>query len=160
MVSTSFTLQVLPDMASDTIAIASDHGGYDLKMALIKELQAKGLAVLDLGTHSGESVDYPDYADAMAAAFRDGKATRGVLLCGSGIGISIAANRHPELRAALVHDGLTARLARLHNDANVLVMGGRILGPELAKDCLDVFLNTAFEGGRHARRVAKMSRCG
>ena len=147
-------------MASDTIAIASDHGGYDLKMALIKELQAKGLAVLDLGTHSGESVDYPDYADAMASAFRDGKATRGVLLCGSGIGISIAANRHPELRAALVHDGLTARLARLHNDANVLVMGGRILGPELAKDCLDVFLNTAFEGGRHARRVAKMSRCG
>jgi len=147
-------------MSAATIAIASDHGGYDLKQLLIEDLKAKGHEVLDLGTNGPESVDYPDYADLMAAAIKGGKAGRGILLCGSGIGISIAANRHPELRAALVHDALTARLARLHNDANVIVMGGRILGIELAKDCLDVFLKTEFEGGRHARRVAKMSHAG
>ena len=147
-------------MRSDTIAIASDHGGYELKTSLIKDIEARGLTVIDLGTDGPDSVDYPDFADALARVIRDGKAARGILLCGSGIGISIAANRHPELRAALVHDGLTARLARQHNDANVLVMGGRLVGPELAKDCLDVFLKTEFEGGRHARRVAKMSRCG
>jgi ribose 5-phosphate isomerase B len=147
-------------MSAATIAIASDHGGYDLKQLLIDDLKAKGHEVLDLGTNGPDSVDYPDYADLMAAAIKGGKAGRGILLCGSGIGISIAANRHPELRAALVHDALTARLSRLHNDANVIVMGGRILGIELAKDCLDVFLKTEFEGGRHARRVAKMSRAG
>jgi len=146
-------------MPSDTIAIASDHGGYELKTALVKEIETRGFKVLDLGTTNGsEAVDYPDFANALAVTIRDGKATRGVLLCGSGIGISIAANRHPELRAALVHDALTARLARQHNDANVLVMGGRLVGPELAKDCLDVFLKTEFEGGRHERRVAKLSR--
>ena len=144
-------------MSAATIAIASDHGGYDLKQLLIDDLRAKGFEVLDLGTNGPESVDYPDYADLMAQVIGEGKAGRGVLLCGTGIGISIAANRHPELRAALVHDALTARLSRLHNDANVIVMGGRILGIELAKDCLDVFLKTEFEGGRHARRVAKMS---
>ncbi len=144
-------------MSAATIAIASDHGGYDLKQLLIDDLKAKGHEVLDLGTNGPESVDYPDYAELMAGAIKYGKAGRGVLLCGTGIGISIAANRHPELRAALVHDALTARLSRLHNDANVIVMGGRILGIELAKDCLDVFLKTEFEGGRHARRVAKMS---
>lgn len=144
-------------MSAATIAIASDHGGYDLKQLLIDDLKAKGHEVLDLGTNGPESVDYPDYAELMAGAIKDGKAGRGVLLCGTGIGISIAANRHPQLRAALVHDALTARLSRLHNDANVIVMGGRILGIELAKDCLDVFLKTEFEGGRHARRVAKMS---
>jgi len=147
-------------MSAATIAIASDHGGYDLKQLLIEDLKAKGHEVLDLGTNGPDSVDYPDYADLMAAAIKGGKAGRGILLCGTGIGISIAANRHPELRAALVHDALTARLSRLHNDANVIVMGGRILGIELAKDCLDVFLKTEFEGGRHARRVAKMSHAG
>lgn len=160
MVWKAFPFQVYPDMSSDTIAIASDHGGYELKTSLIKEIEGKGMTVVDLGTDGPESVDYPDFADAMAEAIRSGKASRGILLCGSGIGISIAANRHPELRAALVHDGLTARLARQHNDANVLVMGGRLVGPELAKDCLEIFLATAFEGGRHARRVAKLSRCG
>lgn len=160
MVGKTFPFQVYPGMRSDTIAIASDHGGYDLKADLIKDIEARQLQVLDLGTHGPESVDYPDFADAMARAIRDGKAARGVLLCGSGIGISIAANRYPELRAALVHDGLTARLSRQHNDANVLVMGGRLVGPELAKDCLEIFLKTEFEGGRHARRVAKLSRCG
>ena len=147
-------------MSAATSAIASDHGGYDLKQLLIEDLKAKGHEVLDLGTNGPDSVDYPDYADLMAAAIKGGKAGRGILLCGTGIGISIAANRHPELRAALVHDALTARLSRLHNDVNVIVMGGRILGIELAKDCLDVFLKTEFEGGRHARRVAKMSHAG
>jgi ribose 5-phosphate isomerase B len=160
MVWKAFPFQVHSGMSSDIIAIASDHGGYELKASLIKEIEAKGLTVVDLGTHGPESVDYPEFADAVAQAIRSGKASRGVLLCGSGIGISIAANRHPELRAALVHDGLTARLARQHNDANVLCMGGRLVGPELAKDCLEIFLATAFEGGRHARRVAKLARCG
>lgn len=145
-------------MPSQTVAIASDHGGYELKSSLIKEIEAQGLRVIDLGTNSADSVDYPDFAEALARVMREGKAQRGVLLCGSGIGISIAANRHPELRAALVHDGLSARLARQHNDANVLVMGGRMIGAEVAKDCLEIFLKTAFEGGRHARRVAKLSR--
>jgi ribose 5-phosphate isomerase B len=144
-------------MSAATIAFASDHGGYELKQLLIADLRAKGFEVLDLGTDGLESVDYPDYADRLADALRDGRAGRGVLLCGSGIGISIAANRHPHVRAALVHDGLTARLARQHNDANVIAMGGRILGVELARDCLEIFLKTEFEGGRHARRVAKMS---
>ena len=144
-------------MSAATIAIASDHGGYDLKQLLIDDLRAKGFEILDLGTNGPDSVDYPDYAALMAQAIGEGKAGRGVLLCGSGIGISIAANRYPHIRAALVHDGLTARLSRLHNDANVIAMGGRILGIELAKDCLDIFLKTEFEGGRHARRVAKMS---
>lgn len=142
--------------APNTVAIASDHGGYELKNLLAEDLRKRGLTVLDLGAHNLDSVDYPDYADALAEAIRQGKAERGVLVCGSGIGISIAANRHPELRAALVHDALTTRLARQHNDANVLVLGGRTTGIETAKDCLSIFLETAFEGGRHARRIAKM----
>lgn len=142
---------------SETVAIAADHGGFELKSLLIPDLRALGFEVLDLGTSSPDSVDYPDFADALAAAVGEGRATRGVLLCGSGIGISIAANRHRFLRAALVHDVLTARLARQHNDANVLVMGGRLLSAELAKNCLKIFFTTAFDGGRHARRVAKMS---
>jgi ribose 5-phosphate isomerase B len=141
---------------SDTVAIAADHGGFDLKESLLPALQASGVAALDLGTMSREAVDYPDIADALAAALAAGRAQRGILICGTGIGISIAANRHPGIRAALCHDGLTARLARQHNDANVLVLGGRVIGFETAKDCLANFLNTPFEGGRHARRVAKL----
>ncbi|MDE1903342.1 MAG: ribose 5-phosphate isomerase B [Alphaproteobacteria bacterium] len=142
---------------TETVAVAADHGGYDLKSLLLPELQGLGLGVLDLGTDSRESVDYPDFADAVARAVEDGRARWGLLVCGTGIGMSMAANRHRGVRAALVHDGLTARLARQHNDANVLVLGGRILGPELAKDCVKIFFATAFEGGRHARRVAKFS---
>ena len=142
---------------TETVAVAADHGGYDLKSLLLPELQGLGLDVLDLGTDSRESVDYPDFADAVARAVEDGRARWGLLVCGTGIGMSMAANRHRSVRAALVHDGLTARLARQHNDANVLVLGGRILGPELAKDCIKIFFATAFEGGRHARRVAKFS---
>ena len=142
---------------SETVAIAADHGGFELKNLLVPELRALGYEVLDLGTMSRDAVDYPDMAEAVAAAIRDHRVARGVLVCGSGIGMSIAANRHREIRAALCHDGLTARLARQHNDANVLVLGGRLLGPELAKDCLTTFFTTGFDGGRHARRVAKMS---
>ncbi len=144
--------------ANDVVAIASDHGGYELKSILKEELVARDLGVLDLGTDGPGSVDYPDFAAAMAEAIRGGEAGRGVLICGTGIGISIAANRHPEIRAALVHDAFTARMCRLHNDANVLCFGGRTIGVEIAKDCLGIFLDTAFEGGRHARRVEKLSR--
>ena len=143
-------------MTSPPIAIASDHGGFELKSALKAELSRLGHETLDLGTDGTTSVDYPDFADAMADAIGQGRAERGILICGTGIGISIAANRHPVLRAALVHDAYTARMARQHNDANVLVLGGRTIGIETAKDCLDVFLTTAFEGGRHARRVEKL----
>ena len=141
----------------DVVAVAADHGGYELKSVLLKELAELGFTALDLGTGSLESVDYPDFAELVAAALEDGRARWGVLCCGTGIGMSIAANRHRWVRAALCHDGLTARLARQHNDANVLAMGGRILGPELAKDCLRIFFSTPFEGGRHQRRVQKFS---
>lgn len=140
----------------ETIAIAADHGGFDLKRTLVAELEAAGYQVLDLGTHSTDSVDYPDMADLLAAAIRAGKARRGVVICGTGIGISIAANRHPAIRAALCHHVTDARLCRQHNDANVLALGGRTTGVEVAKDCLRTFLTTEFEGGRHARRVAKL----
>jgi ribose 5-phosphate isomerase B len=142
---------------SEAVALAADHGGFELKSLLIPELRALCFEVLDLGTMNGDAVDYPDFAEALVAALRQGRAMRGVLVCGTGIGMTIAANRHREIRAALCHDGLTARLARQHNDANVLVLGGRLIGPELAKDCLRIFFTTAFEGGRHVRRVAKLS---
>ena len=144
-------------MSKEIIALAGDHGGYDLKVILKSYLQEKGFEVLDLGCDGPDSVDYPDFAQAMAKAIDDNKATRGVLVCGSGIGISIAANRHAHIRAALVHDRLTAELSRKHNNANVIVMGGRTIGPDVAKDCLQAFLNTDFEGGRHQRRIDKMS---
>lgn len=144
-------------MSARTIALASDHAGFELKSQIATWLKASGMEVLDLGTHGPESVDYPDYAAAMATAIRDGEAEQGVLICGSGIGISIAANRFAGIRAALVHDVTTAKLARQHNDANVAALGARVLGVEVAKDCVEAFLNTGFEGGeRHSRRVAKM----
>ena len=143
---------------SETIAIASDHAGFELKNELKGDLMGRGFMVLDLGAESLESVDYPDFGYALAGAMKEGKAHRGVLICGSGIGISIAANRHSEIRAALVHDALSARLSRQHNDANVVCFGGRTIGPEVARDCLKVFLETDFEdGGRHSRRVDKLS---
>jgi ribose 5-phosphate isomerase B len=144
-------------MSAKTIAIACDHGGLELKGVLVKDLTAAGWAVLDLGTDGPDSVDYPDFAVKLAEALKDGRAERGVLLCGTGIGISIAANRFAHIRAALVHDAFGARMCRQHNDANVLVMGGRTTGPEVARDCLKIFIETEFEGGRHAKRVAKMS---
>ena len=120
-------------------------------------MKALGYDVLDLGTNGPESVDYPDFAYDLAKAVKDGKASRGVLVCGSGIGISIAANRFPEIRCALIHDGYGARMCRLHNDANVIAFGGRTTGPDVAKECLKIFLETEFEGDRHARRVGKLS---
>ena len=145
-------------MPGGAIAVASDHAGYDLKEMLKRDLQDAGFAVLDLGTHSTQSVDYADFGIAMGEAIAAGKAERGVLVCGTGIGISIAANRNPAVRAALVHDETTARLTRLHNDANVVAFGARVIGSETARAALKVFLSTEFEGGRHAARVAKLSK--
>lgn len=142
---------------TDIVAVAADHGGYELKTALLPELQTLGFEVLDLGTHGADSVDYPNFANAVAQALAEGRAQRGLLVCGTGIGVSIAANRHRHIRCALAHDMTTARLARQHNDANVLALGGRVIGLEIAKDCLKAFFTTAFEGGRHARRVALFS---
>lgn len=144
-------------MPAETIAIAADHAGFALKSVLSAELAQLGYAVLDLGTHSAESVDYPDFARAVAQAIEGGQVQRGVLICGTGIGIGMAANRHRAVRAAVCHDVSSTRLARRHNDANVLALGARLIGEEVAKDCLRAFLETKFEGGRHARRVAKMS---
>lgn len=144
-------------MAGATIAVASDHAGFDLKEILKHDLEEAGYAVLDLGTNSTASVDYPDFGRAMGEAISTGKAERGVLVCGSGIGISIAANRNPKVRAVLAHDATSARLAREHNDANVVAFGQRLTGIEVAREALKVFLRTAFEGGRHAGRVAKLS---
>ena len=143
-------------MPADTIALAADHAGYELKNLLREEIRRRGHEVLDLGTHDGNSVDYPDMAGNLAAAIGEGRVTRGVLVCGTGIGISIAANRHRHVRAALCHDVTTAVLARQHNDANVLVLGARVVGQSVAVDCLGAFLDTMFEGGRHQRRVDKL----
>ena len=140
----------------ETIAIASDHAGFELKEALKGVLSELEFAPLDLGTDGPASVDYPDFADKLAGALKDGRAKRGVLVCGTGIGISIAANRHRHVRAGVCHDATSARLTRLHNDANVLCLGARLVGSDVAKDCLRVFLGTEFEGGRHQIRVAKL----
>lgn len=139
-----------------TIALASDHAGLELKNALVEEARALGHEALDLGTHDAQSVDYPDFGRKLAAAVAGGQATYGIAVCGTGIGISIAANREPKVRAALCHDVTTARFSREHNDANILALGARIVGLEVAKDCLRVFLSTAFAGGRHQNRVAKL----
>ena len=144
-------------MSDEIIAVASDHGGFDLKETLKKDLSNQGFIIQDLGCYDTNSVDYPDYANKMAAALLLENVKRGILICGSGIGISIAANRHKHVRAALIHDGLTARLSRQHNDANVLILGGRTTGVETARDCLKIFLNTQFEGDRHQRRIDLMS---
>jgi len=144
--------------ATETVAIAADHAGYALKDQLKPVIEARGLTVLDLGTNGPDRVDYPDFGHAVADAIRTGRATRGLVVCGTGIGISIAANRNPNVRAALVHDVTSARLAREHNDANVVAFGQRLIGPETAREALKVFLATEFSGGRHVRRVAKLSK--
>lgn len=145
-------------LSKSVIAIASDHGGYELKEVFKSVLEEKGYLPLDLGTNSTESVDYPDFGTALAKVIETGGASRGILICGSGIGISIAANRNPAVRAAVCHSGLSAKLARQHNDANVLALGARLIGIETALDCLEQFLITEFEGGRHQRRVDKLGR--
>ena len=138
------------------IALAADHAGYELKTTLVEELRSMGHEILDLGTDGPGSVDYPDYGTALAESIASGEAERGVAVCGTGIGISIAVNRHPGVRAALCHDETSARLAREHNDANVLALGARLIGTEVAKACLRTFLETEFAGGRHVARVAKL----
>ena len=143
-------------MTEKPIAIASDHAGFQMKALLAAEIRALGRDVLDLGTDTHDSVDYPDFAAALAEAIRCGRAELGVLVCGTGIGIAIAANRHRGIRAAVCHDETSTRLARQHNDANVLALGERLIGSEVAKGCLRTFLETEFEGGRHVRRVAKI----
>lgn len=135
------------------IVLSADHGGVELKRDIVSLLKAEGHEVLDLGTDSAESVDYPDKGREAAEAIVDGRAEMGVIICGSGIGISIAANRIPGVRAAVCHDVTTARLARAHNNANILSIGARIVGKVVAEDMVNAFLNEPFEGGRHARRV-------
>jgi ribose 5-phosphate isomerase B len=140
------------------VAIGSDHAGFALKTQLKSDLEAGGYTVIDLGTNGPESVDYPDFGFAVGEAIASGKAEMGVLVCGSGIGISIAANRNPAVRAAVVTNSLTAKLARQHNDANVVCFGERLVGSEVARDAMKAFLETAFEGGRHARRVDMLAK--
>lgn len=137
------------------LAIASDHGGFTLKEAIKKEFS--DIEWVDLGTDSGESVDYPEFGQAMGKAITEGDAPQGVLICGSGIGISIAANRFPAVRAALCTSVEMAKLSRQHNNANVLALGERTTDRETAFACVEAFLNTEFEGGRHERRVSKLS---
>lgn len=138
------------------IAIGCDHAGFLLKEELKAYLQALGHEVVDMGTHSLDSVDYPDYARQVAEAVAQGRVERGIVICGTGIGSSIVANKVPGVRAALCHESYTARMSREHNDSNVLALGGRVLGVELAKEIVQVWLASEFQGGRHARRVEKI----
>jgi ribose 5-phosphate isomerase B len=139
------------------IALGADHAGFVLKQTLKSWLTARGHLVFDFGTHSTESVDYPDFASAVAVAVREGRAERGVLVCGSGIGMAIAANKVPGVRAAVAADADTARLSREHNDTNVLALGARLTAAAEAERIVEAWLGTAFAGGRHARRVDKLA---
>jgi ribose 5-phosphate isomerase B len=140
----------------ETIIVGSDHAGFDLKERVKEWLELRHFAVEDVGTRSPQQVDYPDYAHRVAEVVASGRVARGVVICGTGIGVSIAANRHAGVRAAVVCGEETARLAREHNDSNVLALGGRTLDPALAERILDVWLTTPFAGGRHERRVKKI----
>ncbi|HEX4762358.1 MAG TPA: ribose 5-phosphate isomerase B [Sphingomicrobium sp.] len=140
------------------IALAADHAGYALKEELAEWLREQGHEVTNLGTHSTESVDYPNFGAKLADEVGAGRAERGVAICGSGIGISIAVNRNPDCRCARVDDPLSAALAREHNDANVIAFGGRLIGVDMAKACVMAFLGTDFAGGHHQRRVDQLSR--
>lgn len=137
------------------IAIGSDHAGYALKVEMMKHLEEKGVEFTDCGCN-GESVDYPDIAEKTCEMVTSGNADKAILICGTGVGISISANKIKGIRAALCGDWYSAKYTRLHNDANVLCMGGRVIGAGLAAEIVDVFLETEFEGGRHARRVEKI----
>ena len=137
-------------------AIGSDHGGYALKQEIMKHLSERGIAYRDYGTYSEESCDYPDYGEAVGRAVASGECERGIVVCGTGIGISIAANKVRGVRCALCGDCFSAQMAREHNDANVLALGARVLGEGLALKIVDTFLDSAFAGGRHERRVAKL----
>ena len=138
------------------IAIASDHGGFELKQNLIEYYKKQGINLDDLGTHSSESCDYPDIANKMVEAILAHHADLGILICGTGIGISIAANRHKGIRAALLYDDFSAEMARKHNNANIIAFGGRTMKPEDVIKRIDIFLHTSYEGGRHQNRLDKL----
>ena len=139
------------------LAIGSDHGGFALKKEIMAHLDERGIAYKDFGTYSEESCDYPDIAEPVARAVAAGECERGILICGTGIGMSIAANKVDGIRAALCGDCFSAEFTRRHNDANILTLGARVVGPGLALKIVDTYLDTAFEGGRHARRIAKIA---
>lgn len=139
------------------IALSADHAGYLLKDELAQWLREAGHEILDLGTNGPESVDYPRFGAMLAEAIADGRAERGISICGSGIGVAIAANRNPACRCAQVDEPLSAQLAREHNDANAIALGARLIGIEMAKACVEAFLSTDFAGGRHQRRVDQLS---
>ncbi|HEY3176303.1 MAG TPA: ribose 5-phosphate isomerase B [Candidatus Polarisedimenticolia bacterium] len=143
-------------MSTTRIVIGCDHAAVALKDEIVKELRGSGQQVEDVGTFTGDSVDYPDFAAMVAGLIRSGTADLGIVMCGTGIGVSIAANKLPGIRAALCHDVTTARLARQHNDSNILCMGGRVLGSAVALDIVRTWLSTPFEGGRHLRRIRKI----
>lgn len=138
------------------VAIGSDHAGFSLKEDIKRHLATMGVDFEDFGCYSPESVDYPDIAKVVSRGIANGEYERGILICGTGIGMSIVANKIPGIRAALCHDEFSARAARQHNDANILVFGARVIGPGLAADIVEIFLKTDFQGGRHARRVSKI----
>lgn len=138
------------------IAFGCDHGGFTLKSDIVTLLEQSGHSVLDMGCFSEESVDYPNFAAAVCAALQDGRAQRGILVCGTGIGMSIAANRYSHVRAALCHEAFTARMSREHNDANILCLGARVLGIGIVLDIVTTWLTTEFAGGRHLRRITLM----
>ncbi|HKO93762.1 MAG TPA: ribose 5-phosphate isomerase B [Polyangiaceae bacterium] len=144
-------------MAGKPIGVACDHAGLELKKVLVAELGRRGHDVRDFGTDSAESVDYPDFAHALAKSLANEEIERGLLVCGTGVGMSISANRHPVVRAVVCSEPLSARMARKHNDANVLCVGARVVGSDTALDILGAFLDADYEGGRHARRVAKIT---
>ena len=138
------------------IAIGNDHAGVEFKNKLIQKLRSKGYEIMNVGTDTLDSVDYPDIAKKVSGKVLDGEVNFGILICGTGIGISIAANKIKGIRAALCHNEYTAKLARLHNDANIIALGARVLGEDLGLACVEAFVNTEFEGGRHAKRVGKI----
>jgi len=140
------------------VAVGSDHGGLDLKKVVIESLKSDGIEVIDVGTDSTDSVDYPDYAEKVARLVIEKKADLGILICGTGIGMSIAANKFSGIRAALAWDLFTARMARRHNNANILAMGGRVTGPELAREIVRTFIREPYDGGRHEARIKKISK--
>lgn len=145
-----------PRKRKTDLTVGADHAGYELKEAVLKLLSSMKIRWEDAGTHSKDPVDYPDVAFRVAEAVKSGRAKRGILICGTGIGMSIAANRIPGIRAALCNDLFTARMARAHNDANILTLGSRVVGSGLAEEIIRIFLETPFEKGRHRRRIVKL----
>jgi ribose 5-phosphate isomerase B len=142
---------------TSAIVLGADHGGFELKEALKKSLEASGYQVVDVGCHTSDSVDYPDFAEKAVAEIANGHCRRGILICGTGIGMSIAANRHRAIRAANCHNSYTAQMSREHNDANMLCLGARVIDENTAQEVVRVWLKTEFNGGRHQQRIAKFS---